>query len=95
MLNRPFELGPETDIAREGRREGTAEDVERVRLDTVRVRKRGGCRSAESGVLGLVGSPFTVGLASPSVHCRCKMTDLVAHWANNTREDLQRLKGNV
>jgi hypothetical protein len=79
MLKRPLELVAETGVASDCRLDGDAtEDVERVRLDIVRVRK-GDCRPADDGVLGLVGSPLTGGLASPSVHCRCKMTDLVAH----------------
>jgi hypothetical protein len=85
ILKRPLEPAAETDVASEDaasedRREGVAtEDVERVRLDIVRVRKRGDCRPTDDGVLGLVGSPVTAGLASPSVHCKCKITDLVAH----------------
>lgn len=79
ILKRPFELAPETDVASEVRREGAAEDVERARPDIVRVRNSG-CTLGDSGVLGLVGSPLTAGLVSPSVHCKCKMADLVAHW---------------
>lgn len=79
MLRRPLEL-PEIDVANDGRRGGVgAADVERVRLDTVRVRNREVCRPAVDGVSGLFGSPFAAGLASPSVHCKCKMIDLVAH----------------
>ena len=79
ILKRPLEPVPETDVASEVRREGAAEDVERARPDIVRVRNSG-CTLGDSGVLGLVGSPFTTGFVSPSVHCKCKMADLVAHW---------------
>ena len=79
ILKCPLELEPEIDVANDVRREGAAEDIERVRPDTVRVRNSGGTLG-DSGVLGLVASPFTIGFVSPSVHCKCKMADLVAHW---------------
>jgi len=82
MLTRPLELVPDTDAASDGRRTGGVgpEDVERARVDTVRVRKRGGWIVADCGVSGLVGSMLAAGLASPSVHCKCKIIDLVAHY---------------
>jgi len=79
ILKRPLALVPETDVASEVRREGAAEDVERARPDMVRARNSG-CALGDNGTFGLVGSPFTTGFASPSVHCKCKMADLVAHW---------------
>ena len=79
-LERPFvtALEVESDSASEARRGGAGtDDVERARLETVRMRGAGGCRlAADSGVLGLDGSAF----ASPSVHCRCNITDFVAHY---------------
>jgi hypothetical protein len=81
ILKRPLELVPAAGVTSDCRRAGVAtEDVERVRLDIVRVRTTGGGGAADSSVLGLVDSPATVGLASPSVHCKCKITDLVAHF---------------
>ena len=79
ILKRPLALVPETDVASVVRREGAAEDVERAKPDIVRARNSG-CALGDNGVLGLVSSPCTTGFASPSVHCKCKMADLVAHW---------------
>lgn len=90
MLNRslaPIEdLEPETEVTREGRLGGVPTDeVERARIEVVRLRKtdEGWRPLAESGVLGLepiITSNFDSGLSSPSVHCKCKMMDLVAHY---------------
>jgi hypothetical protein len=75
-------LEVESDNAIDDRRGGTGtDDVERARLEeAVRVRGTGGWRPVDNGVLGLVGSPFVSGFASPTVHCRCNITDLVAHY---------------
>lgn len=90
MLNRPLvtieEPEPDTEVAREGRLGGVPTDeVERARVEVVRLRRAdGGWRPlAESGVLGLEAvrfSKFASGLSSPSVHCKCKIMDLVAHY---------------
>jgi len=44
ILKRSLELVPEIDVTSEVRREGATEDVERARLDIVRVRNRSGGR---------------------------------------------------
>ena len=47
----------------------------------IRIRGAGGWRlAADSEVLGLDGSAFISCFASPSVHCRCNITDFVAHY---------------
>lgn len=90
MLNRPLapieDPEPETEVAREGRLGGVPTDeVERAKVEVVRLRKadEGWRPVADSGVFGLepvVASKFASGLSSPSVHCKCKMMDLVAHY---------------
>jgi hypothetical protein len=79
ILKRPLELVPEINVASEVRHEGSATDVECTRPDIVRGRNSG-YTLGDSGMLGLVASPFTTGFVSPSVHCKCKKADFAAHW---------------
>ena len=79
-------------LAIELRRPGVVYDVDRARddrdnEDTV----RGTWAGLKPGVCGVMGLVICWGLSkvplepgrfsSSSVHCRCRMTDLVAHWS--------------
>lgn len=74
-------LEVERDNATEDRRaRGTGtEDVERAKLEEA-VRVRGTGAGDDDDALRVVRTPFVSCFASPSVHCKCNITDLVAHY---------------
>jgi hypothetical protein len=87
ILRRPLAMDDEDDGAiREGRRCGVEiDDVERASDDTVRVRGSWLMElPAETGDWAVrAGAAMGTGLSSPSCHCKCRMTDFVAHWGRH------------
>jgi hypothetical protein len=88
VLKRPLLADPPgVAVMREGRRWGVEiDDVERASEDVVRLCERGWLGFAETGdVMSVPGSRnfdvdlLVMGLASPSCHWRCDMTDFIAH----------------